>query len=157
MHRAIRLATTSSTLVGYTRTTESHMDRVRLGLILAALTNTGIGLFSKGFSDNLGAVDPLFSAQGCVGIQLWGLAYLALAPRYATVPAVAFVFCLEKLFYIQHWAFWMSEHSSELPAMIQQDPLTGLFFAIYGGVDTPFMLFFAWVAWHWRAALFDPE
>ena len=99
------------------------MDRVSLGFIIAGLYNSGIGIFSKGFSDNLGAVDPLFSGAGCVGIQLWGLAYIALAQRYSVAPAVALVFCLEKLFYAQHWLFWLSKHSAELPAMIEADPL----------------------------------
>jgi hypothetical protein len=133
------------------------MDRVSLGFIIAGLYNSGIGLFSKGFSDNLGAVDSLFSGAGCVGIQLWGLAYFALAQRYSVAPAVALVFCLEKFFYAQHWLFWLSKHSGELPAMIEADPLTGGFFSIYGLGDIAFMFFFGWVAWRWRENLVDSK
>jgi len=131
------------------------MDRVSLGFIIAGLYNSGIGIFSKGFSDSLGAVDPLFSSGGCVGIQLWGLAYIALAQRYSVAPAMALVFCLEKLFYAQHWLFWLAEHGSELPAMIEADPLTGSFYSIYGSGDIVFMVFFGWVAWRWRENMMD--
>lgn len=132
------------------------MDRVSLGFIIAGLYNSGIGIFSKGFSDNLGAVDPLFSSAGCVGVQLWGLAYIALAQRYSVAPAVALVFCLEKLFYAQHWLFWISAHGSELSAMAESDPLAASFFAIYGLGDIAFMFFFGWVAWRWRENLMAP-
>jgi hypothetical protein len=131
------------------------MDRVKLGFVIAMLYNSGIGIFSKGFGDNLGAIDSLFSSAGCVGVQLWGLAYLALAQRYAAAPAVALVFCLEKLFYSQHWLFWMSEHMGDLSTMMEADPLTGMFFAIYGIGDLAFMVFFGWVAWRWRENLYD--
>lgn len=132
------------------------MDRVSLGFIIAGLYNSGIGIFSKGFSDNLGAVDPLFSSAGCVGVQLWGLAYIALAQRYSVAPAVALVFCLEKLFYAQHWLFWISAHGCELSAMAESDPLAASFFAIYGLGDIAFMFFFGWVAWRWRENLMAP-
>ena len=75
------------------------MDRISLGFVLAALYNICIVLFSKGFSGDLGAVDPLFGPGGCVGVLLWGLAYLSLARSYSAAPAVALVFALEKLFY----------------------------------------------------------
>ena len=131
------------------------MDRVTIGFVIAMLVNVQIGVFSKGFGDNLGAIDPLFSSAGCACVLLWGLAYLSLAQRYATAPAVALVFCLEKLFYIQHWLFWMSEHMSELPTMIEEDFLTGIFFAIYGPNDVLFAIFFGWVAWRWRENIYD--
>lgn len=133
------------------------MDKVSLGFVIAGLYNSGIGLFSKGFSDNLGQVDSLFSADGCIGIQLWGLAYIALAKNYSVVPAVALVFCLEKLFYAQHWLFWMSEHMESLSSMIEADPLTGLFFSIYGIGDIAYFFFFGWVAWRWRHNFYTRE
>ena len=131
-----------------------RMDKISLGFVLACGYNSGIGIFSKGFSDSLGTIDPLFLGDGCVGIQLWGLAYLALTRHYFTAPAVALVFCIEKLFYAQHWLFWLAENADQLPAMIENDPLTGIFFAIYGAGDIAFMFFFGWVAWKFRENLF---
>jgi len=129
------------------------MDRISLGFGLAALYNVCIIVFSKGFSNDLGAVDPLFGPGGCIGVLLWGLAYLALARSYSTAPAVALVFAFEKLFYGCHWLLWLKDHSSELPAITESDPLTGSFFSIYGTGDLVFMVFFGWVAWRYRARL----
>ena len=129
------------------------MDRISLGFGLAALYNVCIIIFSKGFSDNLGTVDPLFGPGGCVGVLLWGLAYLALARSYATAPAVALVFAFEKLFYGCHWLSWLKDHSSELAALTESDYLTGTFFAIYGTGDLVSMVFFGWVVWRYRDRL----
>ena len=126
------------------------MDRVRIGFVLAALSNFGILASSKGLGDDLGAVDPLFGSSGCVGVLLWGAAYLSLAWRYDVAPAVSVVFCLEKAFYGFHWLVWMAAHSSELPALKAVDPVTGRFFSVYGIGDLLFMVFFGWVAWRWR-------
>lgn len=126
------------------------MDRVRIGFILAALYNFGILLSSKGLGNDLGAVDPLFGPAGCVGVLLWGAAYLSLAWRYDVAPAVSLVFCLEKAFYGIHWLNWLSAHGGELAALRAADPRTGQFFSIYGAGDLVFMVFFGWVAWRWR-------
>jgi len=129
------------------------MDRIALGFVLAAAYNICIILFSKGFSADLGAVDPLFGPGGCVGVLLWGLAYLALARSYESAPAVALVFAAEKLFYGSHWLLWLRDHSSELGAMISADYLTGTFYSIYGTGDIVSMVFFGWVAWRYRDRL----
>ncbi len=126
------------------------MKRTTIGFWLAALYNACIIIFSKGFGDDLGAVDPLFGPAGCVAVLLWGAAYFALSRRYEVAPALALVFCLEKAFYATHWLIWMSSHRSELAEMTSQDPLTGMFFSIYGAGDLLFMVFFGTVAWNWR-------
>ena len=132
------------------------MSRTQLGFTIAALYNICIIFFSRGFSDVLGQVDPLFGSGGSVGILLWGMAYFALRNSYARAPAVALVFSIEKLFYASHWALWMSAHAGELPTLFEADPLTGFFYAIYGAGDILFMLFFGWVAWrHWGSTA-DP-
>ena len=126
------------------------MNRVSWGFILAGLYNSGIGVFSYGFGDNLGVVDPLFSTDGCLGIQLWGLAYIAHKDSYADFPMMSAVFCLEKLLYSVHWLLWLPANGDTLPSLMAQDFLTGLFFYIYGAGDLIFMVFFGWAAWRWR-------
>jgi hypothetical protein len=126
------------------------MNRTTLGFWVAALYNTCIIIFSKGFGGDLGDVDPLFGSAGCVAVLLWGAAYFALSRRYEVAPAVALVFCVEKAFYGIHWLIWMSSHGGELAEMTSQDPLTGMFFSIYGAGDLLFMVFFGAVAWNWR-------
>jgi len=132
------------------------MTRTTLGFYIAAAYNLCIIVFSQGFSNSLGEVDPLFSPAGCVAVLLWGAAYFALSNRYAVAPAVALVFAIEKAFYGIHWLTWMSEHAGELSTMMEADILTGGFYAIYGVGDLAFMMFFGWVAWTWRAKLSGP-
>ena len=126
------------------------MDKMTFVFWIAALYNSFIVLFSKGFSNNLGAVDPLFSPEGCIGILLWGAAYFALSKRYQSTPSMSIVFCLEKAFYGFHWLIWMLNHHGDISNLFAQDPLTGMFFAIYGIGDLIFMIFFGWAAWKWR-------
>lgn len=129
------------------------MNPTTVGFSLAALYNLCIVVFSRGFSDVLGEVDPLFGPGGCVGILLWGMAYYALRNRYEQAPALSLVFCVEKLFYAAHWTLWMSAHAGELSSMYDADALTALFFTIYGAGDALFMIFFGWVAWRHRESL----
>ncbi len=126
------------------------MNRVALGFVLAMAYNSSILIFSKGLSGNLGAIDPLFSPNGCIGVLLWGLAYLALARSYADAPAVALVFAVEKLFYGCHWLLWLKDHGGQLAEIRAADPLAGFFYSTYGSGDLVFMVFFGWVAWQHR-------
>ena len=126
------------------------MNRITMGFQIAALYNFFIILFSKGFSTDLGAIDPLFSPEGSFCILLWGAAYLALSRRYESAPGIALVFCVEKAFYGFHWLFWIMGHQQDIGVIFPNDPLTAVFFAIYGIGDLLFMIFFAWVAWKWR-------
>ena len=126
------------------------MNKIMIGFWIAALYNFGIILFSKGFSNDLGVIDPLFSPDGCIGILLWGAAYLALSKRYERTPGLALVFCFEKAFYGFHWIFWMMDHHQELEGLFSIDLISAVFYSIYGIGDLFFMMFFGWVAWKWR-------
>lgn len=125
----------------------SAMPSVTLGFTLAGLYNLGIVSFSRGFSNTLGAVDPLFDPSGCVLVLLWGLAFLSVRRAYAAVPLLSGVFILEKAYYVAHWVAWMQAHAAELPAMAEKDPITAFFFTFYGIGDALSFLFFAHVAW----------
>jgi hypothetical protein len=127
-----------------------RMNKITLFFWIAALYNACIILFSKGFSTDLGVIDPLFLPEGCIGILLWGAAYFALSRRYERTPSIALVFCFEKAFYGFHWVFWMLAHHQELAEITAEDPISGSFYAIYGIGDLLFMVFFGWVAWKWR-------
>lgn len=113
------------------------------GFIAAGLTNIlGILLFSRGLNNPLlGELFPgLFGNWGLVCIMLWGLAYLAVAGDYPKVPRLVAVFALEKAVYVVSWFWWLSHH--DLAAVWSQDPLTGLFYALYGLIDLAFGIFF---------------
>ena len=67
------------------------------GFVAAGLVNVlGVLLVSRGLTgDAVGELYPeVFSRFGLVGIILWGLAYLAAAPRPTGVPALALVFAI---------------------------------------------------------------
>jgi hypothetical protein len=128
------------------------MDRVGLGFLLAGAYNTLILVVSRGLSNDIGVLDPLFSPDGCVGVLLWGVAYAAMYDRYATAPAISAVFAAEKAFYAGHWALWLAANAATLVPLAGADPLTAVFLAGYGLVDAAFMVFFGWVAWTHRSA-----
>lgn len=133
------------------------MMKLNYGFYLAALYNSFIIVFSKGFGEELGKIDPLFSSEGSFLILLWGALYLSLAHAYEVTPAALLVLSVEKAFYGIHWLRWLSVHANKLPSMLGQDPLVGLFYCIYGAGDLLFMMFFAAVAWKYRQNLFGEK
>lgn len=122
---------------------------IRNGLYLAGAYNiVGVLSFSQLFSNPLLALnDPtVFAWPGLLAILLWGAAYAAVAQVHRHVPVLLLVFFAEKMLYVTTWLLWLSQHASGLPALWTQSPLTALFFAVYGGGDLVFGLFFLWVA-----------
>lgn len=118
------------------------------GLLLAGAYNVGgVLLFSQGLSSpDLGAQDPeVFSLLGLLAIMLWGCAYASVARVYHRVPYLLLVFALEKLLYTGNWLSWLDSHGHTLPALLDTQPLTAVFYAIYGAGDLAFAVFFAWV------------
>ena len=59
-----------------------------------------------------------------------GLAYLSVAWNYAAVPFLFFVFFLERMFSFVHWL--MARGSDEAKKAGDVDPMTRIFFAVYG-------------------------
>ncbi|MEW6283061.1 MAG: hypothetical protein AB1758_30895 [Candidatus Eremiobacterota bacterium] len=117
---------------------------MRLGFLAAGLTNIlGILIFSKAFTnDHLTRAFPeLFSAWGCGVVILWGLAYMAAGED--DMYWLAGVFAVEKAYYVVSWLWWLSVRGrDQLPALWQDDLLTGLFLSSYGVVDLAFGLYF---------------
>lgn len=123
---------------------------IALGFRAAGLTNIlGVLVFSLAFTnERLVSLSPVvFSKFGLLCIMLWGAAYLAVATRHGAVPLLVGVFAVEKLAYACTWVAWMGSHARELPTLLSDAPLTGVFYAIYGPLDFAFAVFFAGVAW----------
>ena len=121
----------------------------RKGFIIAGLVNiVGILIITHGMSSpTLAAADPaVFSQFGIIIIMLWGLAYIGTADFAHSAILLPAAFALEKLAYTVNWVCWLSAHSGELPGLLEQDLLGGLFLAAYGINDGLFGLFFAAVA-----------
>ena len=112
-----------------------------MGFILAGLTNFCIVLFSRGYSNSLGIIDPHFDTGGCLLITLWGAAYISIARNSESVPWLSIVFGIEKLFYVSRWVLFLGS-KPDFSAMWNNDPLAAIFFGIYGVVDAVYGLFF---------------
>ena len=123
---------------------------ITLGFYAAGGVNVfGILLFSMGYTNELmsSLYPSVFSTFSLVCIQLWGLAYWAVAKHYAKVPLLIAVFALEKFAYVVTWLVWMSHFGKDLPQLMSQSFLTANFYAAYGLIDLSFGLFFAAVAY----------
>ena len=102
----------------------------------------GLLIFSKGFTNDLLSANypEVFSTEGMLGIMLWGAAYVAAAPSLQTCrekqPYIYGVFCAEKVFYTATHVVWATHQIDgvlgALNRLLEQDPLTALFFAAYG-------------------------
>lgn len=127
--------------------TTTPVSNITKGFWLAGAFNVfGILLFSKVFTNTLMmSVDPaIFSWPGLVAILLWGLAYASVGRVYLAVPYLVLVFFVEKMLYGVTWMIWLSKNGSTLPSLFAESPLTATFYAVYGGGDILFGLFFLW-------------
>jgi len=102
----------------------------------------------------------VFSTEGMVNIKLWGLVYLAAAHslnyRRTPQPWLFLVLALEKVFYVGTWVWWASGAKPRPPdvppwetsmaQMWAKDPITALFFAVYGANDLLFAVVFLYAA-----------
>lgn len=126
---------------------------IRVGFIAGGLANIGgVLLATAAFTSPVVAQHnpAVFSNFGMLAIILWGLAYIAVSGRYASVPWLIAVFALEKAAYVLTWLVWMSANSGVLSGIYQQSFFAGLFYTVYGANDLAFGLFFAWVFWETR-------
>ncbi len=124
---------------------------IRGAFYAAAAMNFSIIAFSRAFSNPLmGQVDPLFAPEGCLLVCIWGLCYAAVADHHHRVPNLALVFCIEKFFYVVAWLGTMVELGGDYSSLYAQDPLTGIFFTVYGAGDALVGIFFAYVWWRFR-------
>ena len=128
---------------------------IRIGFIAGGLANIGgVLLATSAFTSPVVAQHSpgVFSDFGMLAIMLWGLAYIAVSGRYASVPWLIAVFALEKSAYVVTWILWMSVHSGALGAVYEQSFFAGLFYTVYGANDLAFGLFFIWVFLQTRRA-----
>jgi len=116
--------------------------------ILAGLYNFSILMFSKLFTNNLFEKydSAHFNLHGVISVVLWGLAYISVYKHHHKLFLTNFVFAIEKFYYAYIWATWMRSNHMNITAMINEDLLTGSFFAIYGVGDFLFGLFFSYMA-----------
>ena len=78
--------------------------------------------------------------------MLWGAAYIAVSDKVVELPAVLFVFSLEKALYAISWFAWIMNPNNLLVSVFQKSALTGIFFTFYGPIDLIFGVCFAVIA-----------
>mmetsp|Transcript_35701 Transcript_35701/g.72764 ORF Transcript_35701/g.72764 Transcript_35701/m.72764 type:complete len:126 (-) Transcript_35701:285-662(-) len=107
-------------------------------IILAAAFNFGVIPLTTFFTDkNFFRVDPLFDANGCFLVLLWGCAYLSTAWNYNNVPYIFLVFFVEKAFYVFHWAKWLTK-KAQWSEKVEGNHRANTFFHVYGAGDAVF-------------------
>lgn len=117
---------------------------IRNGFIAAGLVNILAVLFlSRAFTNTvIPETDPVVMSNfGLLMIAVWGLVFLAVAPRYQHVKWVVGAFVVEKLVYAVAWFRWITTH--DVGAVYAQDLFAGVFYSVYGLNDFVFFLFFA--------------
>ena len=123
---------------------------IERGYRISAVANVlGVLLFSQ-FLTNPGPakVQPeVFSTPSLLLIMTWGLAYWATAKAQATHAGIGLVFGIEKLIYVCLWVMWLTTSPSSLTELFDADPITGVFFAIYGPNDALFGALFFYSSW----------
>lgn len=134
----------------------TQSGRIAPGFWAAGAYNVlGVLVFSRaGMNTYLSELYPeVFGQFGLGCIVLWGLAYIAAGGKRLPPAELSAVFALEKATYVGTWVVWLVRHGGTLSDVWDRDPLTAIFFAIYGAGDLAFGLFFAWAAWKaWRIA-----
>lgn len=118
---------------------------IKNGLILAALMNFSVIVFSRGFTNvAINGADPVVMSNfGLLMIVMWGIAYLSAVTVIPNIKWIAGVFALEKLIYGIVWLKWLLNNN--LGSVYSTDIFAGIFYSIYGLNDLIFMVFFAWV------------
>lgn len=124
--------------------------------LLAGFANIFGVLAANGmYSDShvLATMSPsVLSVESQILIQVWGLAYIAVAKTWNHVPTLSAIFFIEKMLYFWWWVLWIREdaHRDVAIALAQSGSpakvLTGVFFLVYGLNDLCFGLVFLYGA-----------
>ena len=117
---------------------------IRNGFIASGLVNIlAVLLLSRAFTNAvIPETDPVVMSNfGLLMIAVWGLVFLAVAPRYQYVKWAVGAFVVEKLVYAVVWFRWITTH--DVAAVYARDLFAGVFYSVYGLNDFLFFLFFA--------------
>ena len=113
------------------------------GMYLSGISNiSGVLIFSRFFSNKvINETDPdVMSNFGLLMIGVWGLAFIAIAPKWEKLKWLIGVFAIEKFIYGFTWTKWLL--NNDLSSVYEQDTMAGIFYTIYGPNDWFFFLFY---------------
>lgn len=116
---------------------------IKNGIYLSGIVNIGgILVFSKFFSNKaINEADPaVMSNFGLLMIAVWGLVFIAMAPKWEELKWVIGAIVIEKFMYGFTWTKWLLDN--DLSRVYEKDTMAGIFYTIYGPNDWLFFLFF---------------
>lgn len=113
------------------------------GMFLSGFMNVGGVLILSRFFTNevLNEADPVVMSNfGLLMIVVWGLVFIAMAPKWEHLKWVIGVFFIKNFIYGGMWGHWLPTNS--LGNVYNQDTMAGIFFTIYGANDRLFCGFY---------------
>lgn len=112
-------------------------------MYLSGIINIGgVLVLSRFFSNKvINEADPVVMSNfGLLMIVVWGLVFLATAPKWHFLKWVIGAFVIEKFIYGYVWTQWLM--SNNLTDVYEQDVMAGIFYTIYGANDWFFCIFY---------------
>jgi len=112
-------------------------------MYLSGIMNiSGVLVLSKFFTNAvINEADPVVMSNfGLLMIVVWGLVFIAIAPKWEYLKWVIAVFVIEKFIYGFLWIKWLI--NNDLSLVYKQDTFAGLFYTIYGLNDWLFFIFY---------------
>ena len=128
------------------------MDNLGKLYFLSGIANTiGLCMFNRMYttSSAIASFAPsVFAIESQLLINVWGLAYMATAKKYKKMPALSFVFFIEKMLYVYWWYILIVKDENKRDNAIEmvrsgKDILTGAFCLGFGLNDFLFGIVFA--------------
>ena len=112
-------------------------------MYLSGIMNiSGVLVLSKFLTNAvINEADPVVMSNfGLLMIVVWGLVFIAIAPKWEYLKWVIAVFVIEKFIYGFLWIKWLI--NNDLSLVYKQDTFAGLFYTIYGLNDWLFFIFY---------------
>ncbi|MRX64665.1 hypothetical protein [Maribacter luteus] len=112
-------------------------------MYLSGIMNIGgVLVLSRFFSNKaINQADPVVMSNfGLLMIVVWGLVFLAMAPKWNYLKWVIGAFVIEKFIYGFIWTKWLMNNN--LSDVYEQDTMAGIFCTIYGANDWFFCIFY---------------
>jgi hypothetical protein len=121
-----------------------NKELVKKGMYLSGIMNiTGVLVFSRFFTNKvINEADPVVMSNfGLLMIVVWGLAFLAMAPKWEQLKWLIGAFAIEKIIYGLIWSQWILNNN--LSSVFEEDAMAGIFYVIYGLNDWLFFVFYS--------------
>ena len=112
-------------------------------MYLSGIMNIGgVLVLSRCFTNHvINETDPVVMSNfGLIIIVVWGIVFIAMAPKWEHLKWLIGAFVIEKFIYATVWTQWIL--NNDVSSVFQQDVMAGIFYSIYGINDWFFCLFY---------------